>query len=57
MRKLSSRRARAMAKLRKTHAGGRSGGNKLGSIRKPHCPCGAMTKDRAKQRNHVCSRP
>ena len=54
MRKLSSRRARAMAKLRKTHAGGRSGGNKLGSTRKPPCPCGAMTRDRAKQRNHVC---
>lgn len=24
--------------------------------RKPHCPCGAMTRERARKRNHVCEK-
>lgn len=40
--------ARAIAAQRKTHAGGRPRSRKL------RCPCGLMTKRRAKARGHVC---
>jgi len=42
---------RSLQALRKTKAGGRSGGPPL---RYPRCPCGLMTAARALQRNHKC---
>jgi hypothetical protein len=56
MRKLTTRQARQLAKLRKTHGAGP--GRPKGATnrrRRPHCPCGAMTRERASKRGHVCS--
>ena len=41
--------ARALQAARKIYAGGRP-------RQKDRCPCGAMTRKRAKQRNHQCER-
>lgn len=41
----------ALSAKRKTRAGGRNGGAPRSADR---CPCGAMTKRRAEQRNHRC---
>ena len=48
---LTTRQARALNKRRKTHGGGT--GRPLGY---PRCPCGAMTRARAKKRNHKCEK-
>jgi hypothetical protein len=55
-RNLTTREARRMARMRKTHSGGRgpapgTGGRPRSTRR---CPCGAMTRERARKRNHRC---
>lgn len=45
---------RRRAAMRQTYSGGRNGGRPPVTKR---CPCGAMTKQRAKLRNHLCEVP
>ena len=48
--KLSSARARKLAGMRKTHGAGSGRPRSL-----DRCPCGAMTRARARQRGHRCA--
>jgi|GEM_PF-4046011 len=53
MRTLTTRQARQMAAQRKRYGAG--SGRPPGALSdKPRCPCGVMTRDRARKRRHVC---
>lgn len=50
MRKLTTRQARQLARMRKTHG---AGSGRPRDLRR--CPCGVMTAHRAGRRKHVCN--
>ena len=52
--KLTTRRARQLARMRKTHGAGNSRGKGGRPPSRDRCPCGAMTRTRAAKRQHVC---
>lgn len=52
MRKLTTDQARQMAQTRSRKSGGSNGGRPRS---KDRCACGAMTRERARKRRHVCN--